>query len=62
MAKKRGKKYLEIAKLVDREKLYTIKEAVELVEKTKTAKFIETVEVALKLGVDPRHADQQEIS
>ena len=59
MAKKRGKKYLEIAKLVDREKLYTIKEAVELVEKTKTAKFIETVEVALKLGVDPRHADQQ---
>lgn len=59
MAKKRGKKYLEIAKLVDREKLYTIEEAVELVAKTKTANFVETVEVALRLGVDPRHADQQ---
>jgi large subunit ribosomal protein L1 len=59
MAKKRGKKYLEIAKLVDREKLYTIEEAVELVTKTKTANFVETVEVALRLGVDPRHADQQ---
>jgi large subunit ribosomal protein L1 len=59
MAKKRGKKYLEIAKLVDREKLYTIEEAVELVVKTKTANFVETVEVALRLGVDPRHADQQ---
>lgn len=59
MAKKRGKKYLEIAKLVDREKLYTIDEAVELVAKTRTANFVETVEVALRLGVDPRHADQQ---
>lgn len=59
MAKKRGKKYLEIAKLVDRTKLYTIDEAVELVQKTNTAKFVETVEVALRLGVDPRHADQQ---
>ena len=55
MAKHRGKKYLEIAKLVDREKLYTITDAVELVAKTKTAKFVETVEVALRLGVDPRH-------
>jgi len=59
MAKHRGKKYLEIAKLVDRERLYTINEAVELVGKTRTAKFVETVEVALRLGVDPRHADQQ---
>ncbi len=59
MAKHRGKKYLEIAKLVDREKLYTITDAVELVAKTRTAKFVETVEVALRLGVDPRHADQQ---
>ena len=59
MAKHRGKKYLEIAKLVDREKLYTITDAVELVAKTKTAKFVETVEVAWRLGVDPRHADQQ---
>lgn len=59
MAKHRGKKYLEIAKLVDREKLYTITDAVELAAKTRTAKFVETVEVALRLGVDPRHADQQ---
>ena len=40
-------------------KLYDIREALELVQKTKTAKFVETVEVALRLGVDPRHADQQ---
>ncbi|TDT67917.1 LSU ribosomal protein L1P [Hypnocyclicus thermotrophus] len=59
MAKKRGKKYLEIAKLVDKTKLYTANEALELVTKTRTAKFVETVEVALRLGVDPRHADQQ---
>lgn len=56
---KRGKKYLEIAKLVDRERLYTLEEATELVVKTRTANFVETVEVALRLGVDPRHADQQ---
>lgn len=54
-----GKKYNEIAKLVDKTKLYTAEEAFELVVKTKTAKFNETVEVALKLGVDPRHANQQ---
>jgi large subunit ribosomal protein L1 len=59
MAKKRGKKYLEIAKLVDKTKLYTVEEALEVVAKTRTAKFVETVEVALRLGVDPRHADQQ---
>ena len=56
---KRGKKYTEVAKLVDKEKLYDVKEGIELVKKTKTAKFTETVEVALRLGVDPRHADQQ---
>lgn len=56
---KRGKKYLEIAKLVETGKLYEVKEALELVTKTRTAKFVETVEVALRLGVDPRHADQQ---
>jgi large subunit ribosomal protein L1 len=56
---KHGKKYAEVAKLVSRVKLYDVKEAIELVEKTKTAKFVETVEVALRLGVDPRHADQQ---
>ena len=56
---KRGKRYEEIAKAVDREKLYTPAEAVELVKKMATAKFDETIEVAMKLGVDPRHADQQ---
>lgn len=59
MAKHRGKKYLEIAKLVETGKLYEVKEALDLVLKTRTAKFTETVEVALRLGVDPRHADQQ---
>lgn len=59
MAKHRGKKYLEIAKLIEVGKLYDVEEALELVLKTKTAKFNETVEVALRLGVDPRHAEQQ---
>lgn len=56
---KRGKKYLESAKLVDRSKLYDLDEAVELVQKTSTTKFDATVELAVRLGVDPRHADQQ---
>ncbi|MFA6709223.1 MAG: 50S ribosomal protein L1 [Fusobacterium sp.] len=59
MAKHRGKKYIEAAKLVDSTKLYDVKEALETVVKTKTANFLETVEVALRLGVDPRHANQQ---
>lgn len=59
MANKRGKKYLEIAKLVEQGRLYEVKEALELVKKTRTANFVETVEIALRLGVDPRHADQQ---
>jgi large subunit ribosomal protein L1 len=59
MAKKKSKKYLEVAKLVETGKLYDVKEALDLVAKTKTANFVETVEVALRLGVDPRHADQQ---
>ena len=59
MAKHRGKKYLEVAKLVDTTKLYEVKEALELIKKTRTAKFLETIEVALRLGVDPRHASQQ---
>lgn len=54
-----GKKYLESLKLVDKNTMYTTTEAMELVVKTSKAKFDETVEVALKLGVDPRHADQQ---
>ena len=56
---KRGKKYIESAKLVDREKLYDVEEAIELVQKTSTTKFDSTVELALRLGVDPKHADQQ---
>jgi large subunit ribosomal protein L1 len=55
----RGKKYKDAAKLVDRSKLYDVNEAMELVTKTATAKFDETVEAHIKLGVDSRHADQQ---
>ena len=56
---KRGKRYQEARKLIDPQKFYTPGEAIALVKKAATAKFDETVEVALKLGVDPRHADQQ---
>ncbi len=56
---KRGKKYLEKEKLVDKSMLYDTNEAVELVVKTSTAKFDETVEAHIRLGVDSRHADQQ---
>lgn len=56
---KRGKRYQEVAKLVDSQKFYSPTEAIALVKKCATAKFDETVEVAFKLGVDPRHADQQ---
>jgi large subunit ribosomal protein L1 len=56
---KHGKKYLEAAKLIDRAKLYDPAEALELVKKTASAKFDESVEVSIRLGVDPRHADQQ---
>ncbi|MGG0239333.1 50S ribosomal protein L1 [Bacillus rhizoplanae] len=56
---KRGKKYVEAAKLVDRTTAYSATEAVELVKKTNTAKFDATVEAAFRLGVDPKKADQQ---
>ncbi len=56
---KHGKKYIESAKLVDRAKLYDPEEALELAIKSATAKFDETVEVHIRLGVDSRHADQQ---
>ncbi|WP_101697130.1 50S ribosomal protein L1 [Clostridium minihomine] len=56
---KHGKKYVDSAKLVDRAKLYDPQDALELCVKTGTAKFDETVEVHVKLGVDGRHADQQ---
>jgi large subunit ribosomal protein L1 len=54
----RGKKYQEVAKLVDREQLYTPEEAAELAKQTTTVAFDATIEAHLKLGVDPRHADQ----
>ncbi len=56
---KHGKKYVDGAKLVDRSKLYDADEALDLCVKTGTAKFDESVEVHVKLGVDSRHADQQ---
>ena len=56
---KRGKKYLEAVKLVDRSKAYPINEAMELVKKTSVTKFDASVEVAFRLGVDPKKADQQ---
>lgn len=55
----RGKKYKESAKQIDRGTLYDPKEGLELVCKTASAKFDETVELHVKLGVDSRHADQQ---
>lgn len=52
------KKYQEVAKQIE-DKLYEVEEAIDLAKKTATAKFDETVEFAVKLGVDPKHADQQ---
>jgi large subunit ribosomal protein L1 len=56
---KKGKKYRDSITLYEREKLYQPSEALELVQKTAKANFDETVEVSIRLGVDPRHADQQ---
>ena len=56
---KRGKRYQEAEKLVDRKKLYDAKEALDIIEKMPKAKFDETVELHVKLGVDSKHADQQ---
>ena len=56
---KRGKKYVEASNKVDNKKLYTIEEAIKLVKETSTTKFDGTVEVAFKLNVDPKKADQQ---
>lgn len=56
---KRGKRYIEAAKLVDSAKTYDLEEAITLVTKTGTCKFDESVEMHFRLGVDPRHADQQ---
>ncbi len=59
MAHKRGKNYQDAVKNVDAEKLYTIEEAVDLVKKIDFAKFDATIEIAMKLNVDTKQADQQ---
>ena len=56
---KHGKQYQEVSKLVDKSKTYSPEEAIELAQKASYAKFEETVELHLKMGVDPRSADQQ---
>lgn len=56
--KRRGKKYLEAFKKIDRQKRYTLEDAIELVQEAKYAKFDETMDIAVRLGVNPRHADQ----
>ena len=56
---KHGKKYVDSAKLIDSLKAYDPEEAIDLVCKTSKAKFDETIEISVRLGVDPRHADQQ---
>ena len=56
---KRGKRYKEVLKVYDKTLLYSADEAMDLVKKTASAKFDETIEAHIKLGVDSRHADQQ---
>ncbi|MDD6401306.1 MAG: 50S ribosomal protein L1 [Lachnospiraceae bacterium] len=56
---KKGKRYTEAAKLIEKSSLYELDEAVSLVKKAASAKFDETIEAHLRLGVDGRHADQQ---
>jgi large subunit ribosomal protein L1 len=55
----RGKKYIEASKLIEKDKNYPPTEAIALAKKTATAKFDETVELHMRTGLDPRHADQQ---
>ena len=54
-----GKKYAEAAKLFDKQKQYDVAEAIDILKKMDTAKFDETVELAVNLNVDPKYADQQ---
>ncbi|SVB96308.1 uncharacterized protein METZ01_LOCUS249162, partial [marine metagenome] len=58
MGMKRGKRYTEAAKDIEPGKEYSVNDAVSIIKKGAVAKFDETVEVAMRLGVDPRHADQ----
>ncbi|TMC59484.1 MAG: 50S ribosomal protein L1 [Chloroflexi bacterium] len=58
MAKKHGKKYLEVSKLVDPAKQYSLDEAVSLLKKTAYTKFDSTIEVHMRMGIDPKQADQ----
>ncbi len=55
---KRSKRYQKSLEKIDRNKEYSVEEAIKLIKETATAKFDETIEIAMKLGVDPRHADQ----
>ena len=55
---KRSKRFKQIEKVIDSNKQYSIREAIEAVKKTATAKFDESFEIAMSLGVDPRKADQ----
>ena len=57
--KKHGKKYVEVSKAIDKSKLYDAKEAIKLAKESSITKFDSTIEVALKLNVDPKKADQQ---
>ena len=54
-----GKRYLEAAKVINHEEQYRLPQAVDLIKKTATAKFDETIEIHFRLGIDPRHSDQQ---
>ncbi|NBV82898.1 50S ribosomal protein L1, partial [bacterium] len=56
---KRGKKYTELAKSVNREKVYVAREAIDLIKSNPIRKFDETLEIHFNLGIDPRQADQQ---
>lgn len=58
MSKKHSKRYQELLKKVENDKIYNLDEAIEKIKDLKSAKFDETVEIAMRLNVDPRHADQ----
>ncbi|NIM02701.1 hypothetical protein GTN66_00900 [bacterium] len=55
---RRGKRYHELSKLIDKDKVYSVEEAAKLVKKSANAKFDETIEMCLRLGIDPKRQDQ----